>query len=122
MPRYQDVTIEQIRRALPQEVPAERQVRAGHRFDTRDVRSRIPGEQIDRVLAGVQDLKSQAATEGWTLLGMALQFQLAHPGCSTITVGMKTRQQVEENVAAVGERHAYDFERIIATLEGAVHA
>jgi aryl-alcohol dehydrogenase-like predicted oxidoreductase len=94
----------------------------GHRFDARDVRSRIPGEQIDRVLAGVAELRSQATREGWSLLGMALQFQLAHAGCSTVTVGMKTRQQVEENVAAIGERHAYDFERMIATLEGAVRA
>ncbi|MGB7160949.1 MAG: aldo/keto reductase [Tepidisphaeraceae bacterium] len=94
----------------------------GRRFDARDVRSRIPAEQVDRTLAGVAELKSQAATEGWSLLGMALRFQLDHPGCSTVTVGMKTRRQVKENVAAIGERHPYDIDRIIATLEGAVRA
>ena len=91
----------------------------GYRFDAQDVRSRIPGEYIDRVLAGVQDLKSRSSEEGWTLLGMALRFQLAHPGCSTITVGMKTRRQVAENVAAINERHDFDWQQIIATLEGA---
>jgi aryl-alcohol dehydrogenase-like predicted oxidoreductase len=89
----------------------------GHRFETNDVRSRIPGEYIDRVLRGAQTLKSQAAKEGWTLLGMAMQFQLAHPGCSTITVGMKTRRQVEENVAAVNERRRHDWSRIIEVLK-----
>lgn len=85
----------------------------GHRFAADDVRSRIPGEYIDRVLANVQRLKAEH-----DLLAMALQFQLAHPGCSTITVGMKTRKQVKENIAAVSARHDFDFEKIIATLEG----
>jgi predicted aldo/keto reductase-like oxidoreductase len=49
---------------------------------------------------------------------MAMQFQLGHPGCSTITVGMKTRRQVDENVAAVSEQVSYDWPRIINTLEG----
>ena len=75
----------------------------GHRFPADDVRSRIPGEYIDRVLSEVEKLQARAAREGWSLLGMALSFQLAHPGCSTITVGMKTRRQVEENVAALNE-------------------
>jgi aryl-alcohol dehydrogenase-like predicted oxidoreductase len=85
----------------------------GHRFPADDVRSRLPGEYIDRVLSGVRILKSQM-----DLLVMAMQFQLAHPGCSTITVGMKTRRQVEENVAAVRSRRDYDWQKIIATLEG----
>jgi len=94
----------------------------GHRFDPRDVRSRIPPEQIDRVLSGVAELKAQAQSEGWSLLGMAMAFQLAHPGCSTITVGLKTRRQAEEIVAALGERHSYDFDSIVAMLKGAVRA
>jgi len=83
----------------------------GHRFDAQDVRSRLPGEYIDRVLTGVQKLKTQI-----DLLAMAMQFQLANPGCSTITVGMKTRRQVEQNVAAVSKRETYDWSQIIATL------
>lgn len=86
----------------------------GHRFDPQDVRSRIPGEQIDRVLRGVKKLKPTT-----DLLAMALQFQLAHPGCSTITVGMKTRRQVEENLAAVSAHANFDWRKIIATLEDA---
>ena len=89
----------------------------GHRFPADDVRSRIPGEYIDRALAGVQTLKARAGKEGWSLPGMALQFQIAHPGCSTISVGMKTRRQVEENVAAISERHHHDWQQIISTLE-----
>jgi aryl-alcohol dehydrogenase-like predicted oxidoreductase len=89
----------------------------GHRFPADDVRSRIPGEYIDRLLTGVQQLKLRAQREGWSLLGMALNFQLAHPGCSTITVGMKTRRQVEENVAALKETHRHDWQQIISTLE-----
>jgi aryl-alcohol dehydrogenase-like predicted oxidoreductase len=85
----------------------------GHRFDDKDVRSRISGDYIDRVLAAVSNLKSQI-----DLLNMAMQFQLDHPGCSTITVGMKTRKQVEENVAAVSKRANYDWPKIIAMLEG----
>ena len=89
--------------------------RPGQRFDAQDVRSRIPAEQIDRILAGA--LKIKAA--GIDLLAMAMQFQLAHPGCSTITVGMKTRRQVDENVAAVRAIAQFDWPGIIATLEGA---
>jgi aryl-alcohol dehydrogenase-like predicted oxidoreductase len=86
----------------------------GHRFPADDVRSRLPADYIDRVLSRVQTLaKSQA-----DLLAMALAFQLAHPGCSTITVGMKTRRQVEENVAAVTRRASFDWPKIIAALEG----
>ena len=66
-----------------------------------------------------EELKSQATREGWSLLGMAMQFQLAHPGVCTITVGMKTRRQVEENVAALNEQHAYDWAAISRTLDGA---
>ena len=66
-----------------------------------------------RVLAGATKLKSQV-----DLLAMAMQFPLAHLGCSTITVGMKTRKQVEENVAAVSKSQTYDWPKIIATLEG----
>ena len=90
----------------------------GHRFPTDDVRSRIPPEQIDRTLRAVANLKVQAAQENWSLLGMALQFQLANPGCSTITVGMKTRQQVEENVAALREPRHFNWDEITATLSG----
>lgn len=89
----------------------------GHRFDALDVRSRLPGEYIDRVLRGVEKLKRSAQRQGWTLAGMAMQFQLAHPGCSTVTVGMKTAEQVRQNIAAALERHDFDFPGIIATLE-----
>jgi aryl-alcohol dehydrogenase-like predicted oxidoreductase len=89
--------------------------RPGHRFDAQDVRSRIPGDQIDRILSAALKLKAA----GIDLLAMAMQFQLAHPGCSTITVGMKTRRQVEENVAAVSATAQFDWPSIIATLEGA---
>jgi aryl-alcohol dehydrogenase-like predicted oxidoreductase len=71
----------------------------GHRFPADDVRSRIPGEYIDRVLHAVQALNTSDAS----LLAMALQFQLAHPGVSTVTVGMKTGRQVQENVNALLE-------------------
>ena len=87
--------------------------RPGHRFAADDVRSRLPGEYIDRVLAGVVQLKSNH-----DLLAMALQFHLAHPGCSTITVGMKTRRQVEENVAAVEKGGEFDWPEIVKKLEG----
>ncbi|MEA2709712.1 MAG: hypothetical protein QOF78_2313 [Phycisphaerales bacterium] len=89
----------------------------GHRFAADDVRSRIPGEYIDRVLGGVRKLKSRAANEGWSLPGMALNFQLMQTGCSTITVGMKTRRQVEENVAAIREQRDHDWQEIISTLQ-----
>jgi aryl-alcohol dehydrogenase-like predicted oxidoreductase len=89
----------------------------GHRFDAQDVRSRIPADQIDRLLAAVQKLKRQSTWEKWSLVGMAMQFQLAHPGCSTVTVGMKTREQVEANLAAAGERGPYNWDEIIRILE-----
>ena len=73
--------------------------------------SRIPGEYIDRVLTGVQALKRPPSS----LLAMALQFQLAHPGVSTITVGMKTRRQVEENVNGLREElHDNPFNQFVA--------
>jgi aryl-alcohol dehydrogenase-like predicted oxidoreductase len=50
---------------------------------------------------------------------MALAFQLAQPGCSTITVGLKTRQQVEEMVNAVNEKQSYNWPEIISELEKA---
>ena len=89
----------------------------GHRFPKDDVRSRIPPEYIDRTLKNVQVLKAQAQKEGWSLLGMSLAFQLAQPGCSTITIGLTTRKEVEEDVAALSEKHSYNWPQIIATLE-----
>jgi myo-inositol catabolism protein IolS len=90
--------------------------RPGHRFDARDVRSRIPGDYIDRLLHGVEKLRAEADQKGATLLGMALQFHLAHPGCSTITVGMKTRRQVEENIKALSEKAAWEWDQVSAIL------
>ena len=89
----------------------------GHQFDFRDVRSRIPQNYIDRIVSNASCLKAKAAAEGWSLLGMALHFHLAQRGCSTITVGMKTRKQVEENVAAVQEKFKYNWKEIVAALE-----
>jgi len=89
----------------------------GHRFDKQDVRTRIPVEYIDRLLRNVQIMKERAAKEGWSMLGMALAFQLAQPGCSTITIGLKTRKQVEENVRALAETRAHDWDQIISELE-----
>jgi aryl-alcohol dehydrogenase-like predicted oxidoreductase len=89
----------------------------GHKFDFRDVRSRIPQDYIDRLLGNVNKLKTKAAAEGWSLLGMALHYHLAQRGCSTITVGMKTRKQVEENVAAVKEKFKYNWKEMVAALE-----
>jgi aryl-alcohol dehydrogenase-like predicted oxidoreductase len=94
----------------------------GHKFDFRDVRSRIPQTYIDRLLGNVNQLKSKAAAQGWSLLGMALHYHLAQRGCSTITVGMKTRKQVEENVAAVKEKYKYNWKEMIAALEAPVVA
>lgn len=70
--------------------------RPGHRFAADDVRSRIPADYIDRVLARVEQVKSTT-----NLLAAALQFQLKQPGVATITVGMKTRRQVLDNIAAL---------------------
>ena len=89
----------------------------GHKFDSHDVRIRIAQDYIDRVLGNVNQLKAKAAAEGWTLLGMALHYHLAQRGCSTITVGMKTRKQVEEIVAAVKEKFKYNWKEITAALE-----
>jgi aryl-alcohol dehydrogenase-like predicted oxidoreductase len=81
----------------------------GHRFPADDVRSRIPTDYIDRLLARVERLKSTT-----NLLAAALQFQLAHAGVSTITVGMKTRQQVRENVNALTETlHGNPFDQLV---------
>jgi aryl-alcohol dehydrogenase-like predicted oxidoreductase len=91
--------------------------KVGQRFDKQDVRSRLPGDYIDRLLKNVDQLKQRAARENWSLLGMALAFQLAQPGCSTITVGLKTRKQVVEMVAAVNEKQAYNWSEIINQLE-----
>ena len=50
-----------------------------------------------------------------SLLARALQFQLGHPGVSTITVGMKTRRQVEETVNALNEKlHDNPFDYFVA--------
>jgi aryl-alcohol dehydrogenase-like predicted oxidoreductase len=89
----------------------------GHRFPKDDVRSRIPADYIDRTLKNVQTLNAQAKKEGWSLLGMSLAFQLAQPGCGTISLGLKTRQQVAENVAALNEKHTYNWPQITAALQ-----
>ena len=72
--------------------------RPGHRFAADDVRSRIPTDYIDRVLARVEQIKGTT-----NLLAAALQFQQKQPGVSTITVGMKTRRQVIDKIAALNE-------------------
>ena len=83
----------------------------GHRFPADDVRSRLTGDYIDGVLSRVQALSGRSPS----LLAMALQFQIAHPGVSTVTVGMKTRRQVQKNVKALREElHDNPFNQLVA--------
>lgn len=76
--------------------------RPGHDFPRDDVRSRIPPAQRDGLIGKVGEL----VRRGWTrrqLLASALSFPLLQSGCSSVVVGCKTTDQVEENLLALAE-------------------
>lgn len=56
-------------------------------------------ETIDRV----QTIEQIAKTHNVGLRALALQFPLTHPACVSVLAGMRTRQEVTENVAAAQE-------------------
>ncbi|MGD0093137.1 MAG: aldo/keto reductase [Planctomycetota bacterium] len=73
----------------------------GHRFPDNDHRKdTYPPEKLAAALARVEKLRFLAENTGRTLAQAALKFCLAHPAVSTVIPGVKTPEQVRENVAA----------------------
>ncbi len=70
--------------------------RPGASFPADDVRSRLRRDDIDRTLAAVERLRRYAESIDSSLLKIALGFQLRRDMCSTVTIGMKTPQQVRQ--------------------------
>jgi aryl-alcohol dehydrogenase-like predicted oxidoreductase len=86
--------------------------RVGHRFPENDVRSRLPGEYIDKVLHNVEVLKTYAQKQNTDLLSISLAYQFQNDGCNTVTVGLKAPKQVREIVHAAEAAKDYDWTEI----------
>ncbi len=71
----------------------------GHRFHPDDHRSKLSGEEIDRTIDRVEQLRF-LEDDKRTLAQAALQFCLSHPAVSVCIPGAKTPEQVRMNAAA----------------------
>lgn len=92
---------------------------AGHRFDATDVRSRLKGDFIDATLEKVEKIKALGEEKGFSLLSMCLAFPLRLPGTRSITLGLKTPEQVRKSVDAFQYAGAFPWEEIIRHLKRA---
>ncbi|MCY3022911.1 MAG: aldo/keto reductase [Planctomycetota bacterium] len=73
----------------------------GHQFADNDHRKdAYPPEKLAAVLERVEKLRFLAEGTGRTLAQAALKFCLAHPAVSVVIPGIKTPEQVDENVGA----------------------
>ena len=86
--------------------------KVGQRFPEDDVRSRLPGEYIDNVLRNVNKLSEYTDKIGSDLLSIALGYQLKQSGCSTVTIGLKTPNQVQEVVKSIEYVADYNWSEI----------
>ena len=71
-----------------------------------DFRSQHPdfqGERFARLCQGVQSLRPLAERYGLTIYQLVLAVTLMHPGIDVAVCGIKTPQQIEEAVGAVGK-------------------
>lgn len=74
----------------------------GHRFAPHDWRDGYFYDAHRReTLTRVRQLACDVASFGQPLSAIALRFALSHPAVTTVAVGMRTRAQLEANLAAV---------------------
>jgi aryl-alcohol dehydrogenase-like predicted oxidoreductase len=59
-------------------------------------------DHFPRNLAAVQEIKAMARRHGKTLPQLALRWTTANPAVSTGLVGFRRREEVEENLGAMG--------------------
>jgi len=64
-----------------------------------DIRARMPRQYVQQVAALGQRVRELAEKAGTSAARLALKFVLDNQAVSTVIVGMKTVQQVEENIA-----------------------
>jgi aryl-alcohol dehydrogenase-like predicted oxidoreductase len=65
-----------------------------------DIRGRMPRAYVSQLVALGQRVQDLGRKSGATAAQLALKFVLDNPAVSTVIVGMKTVDQVEENLAA----------------------
>jgi len=78
---------------------------ADSRFGLDDRRHRLPHFQhgfLDRSMVAFEHLHRVAARHGKTTAQVALRWVLDHPGVTSVVVGAKTPQQLDENLGAIG--------------------
>jgi len=71
----------------------------GSTWDRGDIRSRMPGQYVARLVALGRRVRELAARTGSTAAQLALRFVLDNPGAATVIVGTKTVTQADENFA-----------------------
>jgi aryl-alcohol dehydrogenase-like predicted oxidoreductase len=71
---------------------------AGSTWERGDIRSRMPRPYVAQMSALGQRVREVAAESGLTAPQLALKFVLDRPEIACAIVGMKTVQQVEENL------------------------
>lgn len=69
------------------------------RWDASDVRARMPAPYVAQLAALGQRVAELAGKAGCTAAQLALKFALDEPAVSTAVVGMKTVQQVDDNLS-----------------------
>lgn len=89
----------------------------GIRFPQNDVRSRLSGEYIDALLSRVDHLKAYAQERDYSMLAIAVQYQLTQRACSTVSVGLKNPGQVEAIVRAAEDVKDYNWNEIKRIME-----
>ena len=78
---------------------------ADSRFGLDDRRHRLPHFHqgfLERSRSTFEHMNQVAARHGKTITQVALRWVLDHPGVSSVVVGAKTPQQLDENLGAIG--------------------
>lgn len=70
-----------------------------HRWEAGDVRGRMPAPYVAQLAALGQRVRELAERSGYTAAQLALRFVLDEPTIAAAVVGMKTVQQVEDNLS-----------------------
>ncbi len=70
-----------------------------HRWETGDVRARMPAPYVAQLAALGQRVRDLADRSGYSAAQLALKFVLEEPAVATAVVGMKTVRQVEDNLS-----------------------
>src|SRR5262249_45337345 len=79
----------------------------------REHRASLQGERLERQVAQAETFRALDASGGRSLAEIALRYPLSYPGAVCAIPGARTREQLEQNVAA-GDGRGLDSETLAA--------